>query len=99
MRLSATLSVGPTLSFPHCGHKPALPVCVVSTAAYKNIKLNLDKGCIYYIYHGLSNLIIIWIKIYFPEEILNVKFGWNNISGKKYMEMAHKILKNEKKIL
>ena len=52
-----------------------------------------------YIYHGFSNLIIIWIKIYFPEEILNVKFGWNNISGKKYMEMAHKILKNEKKIL
>lgn len=57
------------------------------------------KSCIYYIYHGFSNLIIIWIKIYFPEEILNVKFGWNNISGKKYVEMAHKILKSEKKML
>ena len=97
MCLSAALSIRPTLSFPHHVHKSVLPVCV-STAAYKNI-LNLDEGCIYYIYHGFSNLIIIWIKIYFPEEILNVKFGWNNISGKKYMEMAHKILKNEKKIL
>ena len=97
MCFNATLSICPALSFPHCVHKSVLYVCI-STAAYKNI-LNLDKGCIFYIYHGFSNLIIIWIKIYFPEEILNVKFRWNNIPGKKYMEMAHKILKNEKKIL
>lgn len=64
---------------------------------HKNI-LNFDKGW-KYIYHGFSNLVIIWIKIYFPEEILDVKFGWNNISRKKYMEVAYKILKNEKKML
>lgn len=28
---------------------------------------------------------------------MDVKFGWINISGKKYMEVTHKILKNEAK--
>lgn len=52
-----------------------------------------------YTYHCFSNLVIIRINIYFSEEILNVKFRRDNISGKKYMKVAHKILKSKKKMI
>lgn len=47
------------------------------------------------IYHGSSNLVIVWIEFYFPEEIMDIVLRRADSLWQKDMEMIHKILKKK----
>lgn len=49
------------------------------------------------IYHCSSNLVIVWIKFYLPEEIMDIVLRWADPLWQKDMEMVHKILRRGKK--
>lgn len=49
------------------------------------------------IYHGSSNLVIVWIEFYFPEEIMDVVLRWADSLWHKDVEMVHKVLRRQKK--
>lgn len=49
------------------------------------------------IYHGSSNLVIVWIEFYFPEEIMDIVLRWTDSLWQKDMKMVHKILRKKKK--
>lgn len=49
------------------------------------------------IYHGSSNLVIVWIEFYFPEEIMDIVLRWADSLWQKDMKMVHKILRKKKK--
>lgn len=48
------------------------------------------------IYHGSSNLVIVWIEFYFPEEIMDIVLRWADSLWQKDMKMVHKILRKKK---
>lgn len=48
------------------------------------------------IYHGSSNLVIVWIEFYFPEEIMDVVLRWADSLWQKDVEMVHKVLRRQK---
>lgn len=49
------------------------------------------------IYHGSSNLVIVWIEFYFPEEIMDIVLRRADSLWQKDMKMVHKILRKTNK--
>lgn len=49
------------------------------------------------IYHCSSNLVIVWIEFYLPEEIMDIVLRWADPLWQKDVEMVHKILRRKKK--
>lgn len=49
------------------------------------------------IYHCSSNLVIVWIEFYFPEEIMDIVLRRADSLWQKDMEMVDKILRRKKK--
>lgn len=47
------------------------------------------------IYHRSPNLVIVWIKFDFPEEVMDIVLGRADSLWKKNMEMVHKILRRK----
>lgn len=48
------------------------------------------------IYHCSSNLVIVWIEFYFPEEIMDIVLRRADSLWQKDMEMVDKILRKKK---
>lgn len=61
---------------------------------------NADKGiCIskrINLYHCSSNLVIVWIEFYFPEEIVDIVLRGADSLRQQDVEMVHKILRRGK---
>lgn len=49
------------------------------------------------IYHCSSNLVIVWIEFYLPEEIMDIVLRWVDPLWQKNVEMVHKILRRKRK--